>query len=95
MMPGHERRVLVSLAGEPLLTVAVRVGVSHKQREDGLAEAKRMMVWTLAKGGDIRWLPPEEFIARLASGIAEGAGQAGGTHDAAPPAARDGQSALK
>ena len=77
IMPSDESRVIVSLAGESLLTAAVRIDVTRRQLEDGLSGSRRMMVSTLAKGGDIRWLDPDEFVARLASGIDEGAEQDG------------------
>jgi hypothetical protein len=77
MLPQDESIVVVSLAGEALLTTAVRIDVSPRQWEIGLAKSNRMMVSSLAKGGGVRWLTPEEFVARLA---------AGGEENAEPPA---------
>ena len=69
MLPQNESIVIVSLAGEALLTIAVRIDVSPRQWEIGLAKSNRMIVSTLPKGGDVRWLTPEEFVARLAAGV--------------------------
>lgn len=68
MLPRDESIVIVSLAGEALLTIAVRIDVSLRQWEIGLAKSNQMMVSTLAKGGDVRWLTLEEFGERLAVG---------------------------
>lgn len=69
MMPGDECNVIVSLAGEDLLSAAVKINATPKQWEVGLASSKRMMVTTLARGGDLRWLDLDGFVARLASRI--------------------------
>lgn len=77
MMPGDENLVVVSLAGEALLTAAVHIDVTPQQLELGLSASRRMMVSTLAKGGDLRWLDLESFVARLASATSRGLGASG------------------
>jgi HNH endonuclease len=65
IMPGEESRIVVSLAGEELLTVAVRIDVTTRQLEDGLMASNRMMVSTLPKGGNTTWMSLADFTARL------------------------------
>ncbi len=65
IMPGDESMIVVSLAGEELLTVAVRIDATAQQREDGLTASNRMIVTTLPKGGDMRWMNVADFTARL------------------------------
>lgn len=61
----EEKWIAVSLFGEPLLTMAVRLQVTADQYEDGVVSSNRMMVSTLAAGGDVQWLDPVEFTRRL------------------------------
>ena len=68
IMPGDESVIVVSLAGEDLLTVAVRIDATATQREDGLTASNRMMVTTLPKGGDMIWTNVVDFTARLVPG---------------------------
>ncbi len=65
IMPGEQSRIIVSLAGEELLTVAVRIDVTTRQLEDGLMASNRMMVSTLPKGGNPTWGSLADFAARL------------------------------
>lgn len=63
---GEEKWIAVSLFGEPLLTMAVRLQVTADQFEAGGFSPDRMMVSTLAAGGDVQWLDLEEFARRWA-----------------------------
>lgn len=65
IMPGEESWIVVSLAGEELLTVAVRIDMTARQRVDGLMASNRMMVSTLPKGGDTTWMSLADVTARL------------------------------
>ena len=59
-----ETIILVSLFGEELLTIGVRIQVTPAQMEVGIGASNRMAVSTLAKGGDVKWLSIEEFGKR-------------------------------
>ncbi len=62
---GEAKLIAVSLFGEPLLTMAVRLPVTADQCEQGVVSSNRMMVSTLAAGGDIQWLDLADFTRRL------------------------------
>jgi hypothetical protein len=67
LIPNTDNMIAVSLFGDELLTAAVRINMTASQRENGIARSNRMMVTTLPKGGDVRWVDPLEYTLRLPS----------------------------
>lgn len=63
---GDKKFIAVSLFGEPLLTMAVRLQATDQQYEDGVSSQNRVMVSTHADGGDLRWLGLVELARRIA-----------------------------
>ena len=69
LMPnGADSMIAVSLFGEELLTVAVRIKITSAQLEVGVATSGRMMVTTLPKGGDVQWIGLVDFTQRVSRG---------------------------